>query len=132
MNMGSKNKPPFVSWNRLLSSFNYASKGIRHTWKHEQNFRIHIIISVFIIIAAQLLRVPLVEQAILIVVIGAVIGMELINTALEHMVDLVVQTYDERAKVIKDVAAGAVLLFSITAAVVGGMIFLPHILNLFF
>ncbi len=83
-------------------------------------------------VVAQLLTIPFTEQIILVVVIGAVLGMELINTALEHMVDLVVQTYDERAKIIKDVAAGAVFMFALTAAVVGCMIFLPRIYNLFF
>jgi len=130
--MGSKNNSPFVSWSRLKKSFHYASKGIRHTWRYEQNFRIHIVLAIVVFIVAQLLRVPLLEQAILAVVIGAVIGLELINTAVEHMVDLVVQTYDERAKVIKDVAAGAVFTFALTAAIVGCMILIPRFLGLFF
>ncbi|MGJ9381702.1 diacylglycerol kinase [Salipaludibacillus sp. CF4.18] len=130
--MDSKNNQPFVSWNRLKKSFFYASQGVRHTWKYEQNFRIHSVISIVIMVVAQLLTIPFTEQIILVVVIGAVLGMELINTALEHMVDLVVQTYDERAKIIKDVAAGAVFMFALTAAVVGCMIFLPRIYNLFF
>ncbi|WP_416149322.1 diacylglycerol kinase family protein [Salipaludibacillus sp. HK11] len=116
----------------MKKSFYYASKGIRHTWKHEQNFRIHILVAVGIFILAQLLRVSLLEQTILVVVIGAVIGLELINTAFEHMVDLVVQTYDERAKIIKDVAAGAVFAFALTAAIVGCLIFVPRLLALFF
>lgn len=130
--MDSKNKQPFVSWSRLKSSFFYASQGVCHTWKYEQNFRIHIIISILIMFLAQVLTIPFTEQIILVVVIGSVLGMELINTALEHMVDLVVQTYDDRAKVIKDVAAGAVFMFALTAAIVGGMIFFPRIYNLFF
>ncbi|WP_280768499.1 diacylglycerol kinase family protein [Salipaludibacillus daqingensis] len=132
MPMESKNKRPFVSWSRLKKSFDYASKGIRYTWRYEQNFRIHIVLAVTVFIAAQILRVPLLEQAILAIVIGAVIGLELINTALEHIVDLVVQTYDERAKVIKDVAAGAVLAFALTALIVGGMILLPRVFELLF
>lgn len=130
--MDSKNNRPFVSWSRLKKSFHYASKGVRHTWRYEQNFRIHIVLAVIVFVAAQFLRVPLLEQAILAVVIGAVIGLELINTALEQMVDLVVQTYDERAKVIKDVAAGAVFAFALTAAIVGSMILIPRFIGLFF
>jgi diacylglycerol kinase len=130
--MALKNNRPFVSWSRLKKSFHYASKGIRHTWTYEQNFRIHIVLAVVVFFVAQLLRVPLFEQAILVVVIGAVIGLELINTALEHMVDLVVQTYDERAKIIKDVAAGAVFAFALTAAIVGSMILIPRFIDLFF
>lgn len=130
--MDSKNNRPFVSWSRLNKSFYYASKGVRHTWRYEQNFRIHIVLAIAVFIAAQLLRVPLLEQTILAVVIGAVIGLELINTALEHMVDLVVQTYDERAEIIKDAAAGAVLAFALTAAIVGGLILIPRLIGLFF
>ncbi|QKS70862.1 diacylglycerol kinase family protein [Paenalkalicoccus suaedae] len=129
--MASKNSRPFVSWKRLRKSFRYAAEGIRHTWKHEQNFRIHTVIAVLVMVLAQVLDVPFFEQAILVIAVGAVLCLELINTALEHMVDLVIQTFDERAKIIKDAAAGAVLVFALTAAVVGGMIFLPRLLELF-
>lgn len=129
--MESKNKQPFLSINRLKQSFVYALQGIRFTWKREQNFRIHTVISVLVLVIAQLLQIPFQEQLILVIVIGAVLGMELINTALEHVVDLVVQTYDDRAKVIKDTAAGAVFVFSITAAIIGMMIFIPHVLKWF-
>lgn len=129
--MESKNKQPFFSARRLRQSFVYAVEGLRFTWRREQNFRIHTVISFAVLILAQLLQVPYLEQVLLVIVIGAVIGMELINTALEHVVDLVVQSFDERAKVIKDTAAGAVFIFSITAAVIGLMIFIPHILKWF-
>ncbi|MDG5786551.1 diacylglycerol kinase family protein [Evansella sp. AB-P1] len=129
--MGSKNKNPFISWSRLKKSFVYASSGIIHTWKHEQNFRIHSLLTIVIFIFAQILNVPMKEQAILAIVIGGVLALELINTALEHCVDLIIETYDIRAKIIKDAAAGAVFVFSITAVVVGAMIFIPKILELF-
>ncbi|AOM82591.1 diacylglycerol kinase family protein [Salisediminibacterium beveridgei] len=127
--MELKNKRPFFSFRRLRQSFVYAVQGIRFTWQREQNFRIHSVISLAVLILAQLLQVPYLEQVMLLVVIGAVIGMELINTALEHVVDLVVQSYDDRAKVIKDTAAGAVFIFSITAAIIGLMIFIPHVIK---
>ncbi|UCZ54502.1 diacylglycerol kinase family protein [Bacillus shivajii] len=129
--MASKNKRPFISWSRLKKSFHYASMGITHTWKHEQNFRIHSILAVFIFIAAQILNVPPVEQAILALVVGGILALELINTAIEHCVDLIVQSFDVRAKVIKDAAAGAVFIYSITAVIVGAFIFMPKILSLF-
>ncbi|MDQ0254360.1 diacylglycerol kinase [Evansella vedderi] len=86
---------------------------------------------VLVLILAQLLNVPLYEQALLIIVIGGVLALELINTAVEHCVDLIVETYDVRAKIIKDAAAGAVFVFSLTAVIVGAMIFIPKILALF-
>ncbi|ADU29868.1 diacylglycerol kinase family protein [Evansella cellulosilytica] len=128
--MGSKNNP-FVSWNRVKKSFIYASTGMAHTWRNEQNFRIHTLIAVLVFIFAQVLQVPLIEQALLVIVIGGVLALELINTALEHSVDLIVQSYDTRAKIIKDAAAGAVFVFSITAVIVGAIIFIPKIIALF-
>lgn len=130
--MALKNKQTFISWNRLKSSFRYAIAGIRHTWRSEQNFRIHTVFSLAVILAAQWFNVPLIEQLLLFIVIGAVLGLELINTAVEHVVDLVVQSYDYRAKVIKDVAAASVLVFSLLAALVGTMIFLPRIVEIIF
>lgn len=80
---------------------------------------------------AQVLEIPLIEQAILAVVIGGVLALELINTAIERIVDVIFQKYDDQAKIIKDAAAGAVLVFSITAVVVGAIIFVPKILAFF-
>src|SRR5690554_1454731 len=108
--MGSKSDRPFISLKRLLKSFQYAWNGIKHTWKKEQNFRIHILLTLVVFTLAQLLKVPLIEQALLVIVIGAVLTLELVNTAIENLVDMLVQTYDPRAKIIKDVAAGAVLV----------------------
>nr|WP_090886356.1 diacylglycerol kinase family protein [Evansella caseinilytica] len=129
--MASKNEQPFISWSRLKKSFVYASNGVVNTWKNEQNFRIHLFLTAVVIIAAQLLKISFIEQAVLAVVIGGVLALELINTAIERTVDLTVQTYDERAKTIKDTAAGAVFVFSVAAAIVGMLIFLPRILALF-
>ncbi|MFA9558774.1 diacylglycerol kinase family protein [Evansella sp. AB-rgal1] len=128
--MGFKNDRPFISWKRLKKSFIYASQGIFHTWKHEQNFRVHTLLTFAIIIFAQIFRVPLLEQALLALVIGAVLALELINTAIEHCVDVLFETYDIRAKIIKDAAAGAVFIFSLVAVIVGALIFIPKILQL--
>ncbi|WP_096434609.1 diacylglycerol kinase family protein [Alteribacter populi] len=130
--MISKNKQPFVSWARLIKSFQYASEGIRHAWLYEQNFRIHTILAGIILIASQVFGISIYEQALLILVIGGVLALELINTALERCVDMVTSEYNIKAKVIKDVAAGAVMVFSITAVLVGITIFLPRIIALFF
>ncbi|PTL40544.1 diacylglycerol kinase family protein [Alkalicoccus saliphilus] len=130
--MESKNNRSFVSWTRLKKSFYYASQGIAYTWKNEQNFRIHTSAAVVVFVAAQLLNVSAAEQALLAVSIGAVLCLELLNTSIEHITDLIIQTFDERAKIIKDTAAGAVLVFSATAAVVGMIIFIPRIVHILF
>ncbi|WP_088035766.1 diacylglycerol kinase family protein [Evansella clarkii] len=126
-----KDKQPFILWSRLTKSFVYAWHGIKKAWKYEQNFRIHSVVTALVFIFAQVLNVPLTEQAILAVMAGGVLALELINTAIERTVDLMVQQYDTRAKVIKDTAAGAVFVFSLAAALVGVLIFLPKIIALF-
>ncbi|NJP36490.1 diacylglycerol kinase family protein [Alkalicoccus luteus] len=128
--MVSKNNNSFISIKRLKQSFRYAAAGIGYTWRHEQNFRIHSLAAAIVFTAAQLLDVPLLEQAVLAAAIGAVLCLELLNTSIEHITDLIVQTYDERAKIIKDTAAGAVLVFSCTAALIGCLIFIPKIAEL--
>lgn len=130
--MESKNKKSFISWSRLKKSFIYASQGIQFTWRNEQNFRIHSLIAAVVFIAAQLLSVPVLEQAVLFIAVGAVLCLELLNTSIEHITDLIIETFDERAKIIKDTAAGAVLVFALTAAVVGVMIFVPRIVHIIF
>lgn len=129
--MGLKNNRPFISFKRLLKSFHFAANGIKHTWKKEQNFRIHILLTIIVFLFAQILKVPLMEQAILAIVIGSVLALELMNTAIENLVDMIVQTFDPRAKIIKDVAAGAVLVYAIIAVIVGIIIFVPKMMNLF-
>jgi diacylglycerol kinase len=130
--MESKNRPGYISWSRLKKSFYYATAGVIFTWKNEQNFRIHLTAAIFVFAAAQLLNVPPVEQAVLAVAIGAVLCLELLNTSIEHITDFIIQTYDERAKIIKDTAAGAVLVFSLTAAIVGIIILLPKFIHIFY
>ncbi|TVP85014.1 MAG: diacylglycerol kinase family protein [Alkalicoccus sp.] len=130
--MESKNNRSFISWSRLKKSFYYASQGIIYTWRNEQNFRIHTSAAVVVFIAAQILNVSAVEQALLAVSIGTVLCLELLNTSIEHITDLIIQTFDERAKIIKDTAAGAVLVFSATAAIVGMIIFIPKIVHILF
>lgn len=105
--------------------------GLKHTWKKEQNFRIHLLFTIVVILFAQLLKVPIVEQMLLFIVIGLVLSLELINTAIENVVDMITKTYDKRAKIVKDVAAGAVLIFSIIAVIIGILIFVPKIVELF-
>lgn len=129
--MGLKNDRPSFSFKRLLKSFHYAMAGLKHTWKKEQNFRIHLLFTIVVILFAQLLKVPIVEQVLLFIVIGLVLSLELINTAIENVVDMITKTYDKRAKIVKDVAAGAVLIFSIIAVIIGILIFVPKIVELF-
>ncbi|MBE9118060.1 diacylglycerol kinase family protein [Lusitaniella coriacea LEGE 07157] len=118
-----------LAWNvapNLLVSFKYAWAGLRYAFITQRNFRIHTIIGTIAITLGMTLRVSGVEMAIVGLTISLVLTFELLNTALESVVDLTVkQSYHELAKIAKDCAAGAVLVSAIAAIFVGCLILLP-------
>lgn len=116
---------------KLIKSFKYAFEGIFTGIKKEQNMKIHMVIMILVIIFGILFKISKIEWMICIALFGLVISMELINTAIENTVDLITKEKNERAKIAKDVAAGAVLVSAIAAAIIGLMIFVPKILAIF-
>ena len=111
----------------LLHSFGYAFEGIFSSFKTERNMKIHISIMLMVIIAGILLKINKYEWIICIICFATVISGELFNTAIEVVVDMVMPHKDEKAKLAKDVAAGAVLVLAIGAAIIGLIIFIPKI-----
>lgn len=97
--------------------------GIFYTLKKERNIKIQLIIAILAIILGIVLKINLIEWGILTITIFIVIISELINTAIENTVDLITTEYNEKAKIAKDVAAGAVLLSAINSVIVGIIIF---------
>ena len=95
------------------------------------NVRIHVYIAAGAIIAGYLLGLSRVDYLILIVMVVLVISAEMINTAIEEMTNLITTEHRREAKIAKDVSAGMVLVSSIGAIVVGIIIFLPSILEMF-
>ncbi len=116
---------------RLIKSFGYAADGIKYAFKYEQNIIVHLIITVIVVIAGLLLDISFFEWLIVVMAIGLVVATELINTSIEALVDLACPNKNRLAKIAKDTAAGAVLVFAITAVIVGLIIFLPKIIDLF-
>ncbi len=115
----------------VFGSFKYASDGIKAAVKYEPNFRIHLFVAYFVLLAAILLQVSVAEWSILIFTITFVLVTELINTAIEKLVDLVMPDYHEKAKIAKDVCAAAVLITAFAAIFIGVSIFLPKLISLF-
>lgn len=115
----------------LIKSFGYAFEGILYALRNDQNFRVHIAATILVIALSIFFDVNPFEMGILGVMIVLVIVTEMINTAIEKMVDLITQEYRQEAKIAKDVSAGMVLLSSMGAIIVGFLIFTPHILRLF-
>ncbi len=110
----------------LFTSFKYAWAGISYAFTTQRNFRVHTGLGITAMILCWALHVSTVEIAVICLTIGAVLVMEILNTALESLVDLTVgQTYHELAKVAKDCAAGAVLMAAIVALLIAALIFVP-------
>ncbi|MBI1346732.1 diacylglycerol kinase family protein [bacterium] len=109
----------------LWRSFGHAAHGVWLTVQTQRNARIHVGMAIAVIIVGFWLRLDALRWSILTVTMAAVFVAETINTAVEALVDLLSPQFHERAKVAKDVAAGAVLLLSVAAVIVGLLILGP-------
>ena len=116
---------------KLINSFKYAFKGIGSSLKSERNMKIHFAMMVLVIIAGILLNISMWEWIICFILFGLVISLEMVNTAIEIVVDIVSPEYNLKAGHVKDIAAGAVLVNAIVAFIVGLLIFFPKIIRLF-
>lgn len=108
---------------RLIRSFSYAIQGFIHAVRKEKNMQIHLVCALLVIFFSFLFSISALEFLLILFLIGMVISLELINTALERVVDLVTEEYHPLAKQAKDVAAAAVLTMAIIAAVAAIFIF---------
>jgi diacylglycerol kinase (ATP) len=107
----------------LLESFNYAFEGIIHVLRTQRNLRIHFLIAVCVLGAAVVVGVTRFELIALLLAIAFVLIAEMINTAVEHTIDMATTSFDPMAKLAKDIAAGAVLIASVNAVAIGYLIF---------
>lgn len=108
-----------------LESFRYALAGIWHTLKTQRNAQIHVVIALAIFVLGLVLKLSLTEWAILALTTGFVLATEMLNTVAEAAMDYATAEFDPQVKIVKDVAAGAVLTAAITAVVVGLLILGP-------
>ncbi len=109
----------------LFNSFKCAFAGIFNTIRAERNIKIHLCAATLVTIAGFLFGISYFEWLICLLLFGLIIGLELVNTAIEATVDLVTEEKKPLAAKAKDAAAGAVLAASIFAAVIGLIIFVP-------
>ena len=117
--------------------FGYALTGLKNAFHNERNLKIHCCMAVIALALAWVFQFSIQEYLILVLTIGLVLVAELINTAIEAALDLVcddvlkkqlkLDGYSEKAKLAKDVAAGAVLVAAVIACAVGGLLFLPKL-----
>jgi undecaprenol kinase/diacylglycerol kinase (ATP) len=108
-------------------SFKYAYKGLIHIIRYEHNFRVHIFIAFIVFIFGIILNLSLIDWVVIILVIGIVLVTEILNTAIERIVDHISPEFNVQAGIIKDIGACAVLISALIAFIAGLFIFIPHI-----
>lgn len=119
------------SFKKLYKSFKYALKGFAYVFKNEQNFRIQIAIGLVVIFFMFLFQIEVWEAIILVLLITLVLVLELINSIFEKFVDILKPRIHTYAKIIKDMMSAAVLLSALGASIIGLLIFIPYLLDLF-
>ncbi|WP_102345557.1 diacylglycerol kinase family protein [Bacillus sp. Marseille-P3661] len=123
MNMGSVDR----SKRKLLYSFKYAIEGLIYVIKNERNMQIHLTIACIVLFFGFIMSISKMEWLIILLLIGIVLSLETMNTAIERTVDLITDEYKPLAKLAKDVAAAAVFVFAIISVIIGIIIFLEPI-----
>lgn len=105
-------------------------KGIFTAIRTQHNIWVQITVAILVVIAGLWLDISIAEWLFIIFAIGFVLSAEIFNSAIEMLVDLVTPEYNQKAGLIKDMAAGAVLIAAITAAIIGLLVFIPRILRM--
>ena len=115
---------------KLVRSFGYAWEGVFYVLSHDQNLRIHGLIGLATLILGLFLGISSYEMGLLVITIFFVFVAEMLNSAVEKVVDLITTEHRIEAKIAKDIAAGMVLVAAMGSIIVGLFIFLPHLLAL--
>ena len=116
-----------IAETKVWSSFHYALQGILYTAKTQRNMRVHLFIAAFVLLATLFLHIDRAYVVAIVVVIALVLSLELVNTAVESIVDLLTVIHHPLAKTAKDAAAGAVFIAALAAVVVGYLTFYQSI-----
>jgi len=121
-------KESYKTSSNVLISFKYALSGISYVLRTSRNFKIQLIFAVTSLMIGFLMQISLVNYVILIATIMSVLILEILNTSIESIVDLLVKKeFSSLAKISKDTSAGAVLLASINSVIIAVYIFVPKI-----
>jgi len=126
----NKKKSDKFSIKKRRQSFVFAYNGIVQTFKNEHNFRIHLAVMFLVIVFGYFLKISTTEWMIVILCFGMVLSAEIFNSSIEYLTDLVSPEQNPKAGLVKDMAAGAVLISAIAAAIAGLIIFVPKLLEL--
>ena len=117
--------------NNFFDSFGFAFQGFKQVIKYERNFRFHLLAALVVIFAGIMSKITLVEWTVIVLCIAGMLSLELVNSALERIVDLASPEVHILAKHAKDMSAAAVLVFACASAIIGILIFLPKWMEIF-
>ena len=115
---------------RFVKSFGYSMDGLKYAYKYEQSMLIHVIATIGVITANILFGISSFEWLVTLLSIGMVLSAELINTAIEAVVDLVTLEIHPLAKIAKDCGSAATFVLAMMAAAIGFVVYIPHIIEL--
>lgn len=115
---------------RLVKSFGFAWEGLMYVLAHDQNIRVHAFLGFLALILGLYLGINSYELGLLMITIFFVLVAEMLNSAVEKVVDLITTEHRVEAKIAKDIAAGMVLVAAIGSISVGIFIFFPHLIAL--
>ena len=118
-----------IAESKLLRSFHHAFEGIMYATRTQPNMRVHLVIAALVLAATLVLRLERFYVVATVVLVSLVLSLELVNTAVEAIVDLLTVAHHPLAKTAKDAAAGAVLIAAVGAAIAGYLIFYQGIIS---
>ena len=111
----------------MIDSFNNAINGVIYAVRTQKNMKVHCLAAIIVLVLSLFYDLPRTELIVLFLTITLVIFAEMINTSIEEVVDIIVDEFHPRAKIVKDVAAGAVLVTAFNAVVVAYLVFFDKI-----
>lgn len=114
---------------KMIRSFRPALLGLKSAFTSENNIRFHLLAVIMVVAAGIYFHLPSGAWLWIVAAIGLVLTVEYMNTAIEKLTDIVSPQFDERAGNVKDIAAAAVLIATLTATVIGVIIFFPYLSN---
>ncbi|MCP4180013.1 MAG: diacylglycerol kinase family protein [bacterium] len=114
---------------KFFESFKYAFAGIYEAFKSERNIKFHFFVALCVLVFGFIFNLSVIQWCIILLAIGLVISVEMVNTSLEKLSDIVCEEHNKSIKKIKDISAGSVLIVSIAAFIVGVLIFGSRILD---
>ena len=115
---------------RLINKFTWAWEGLVFVYKNEFSFRVELICAAIVLLAGLILGLGRIEWCIVLLGISVILSLEFLNTAIEKVLNFFHPNEHPEVKVIKDIAAGAVLIANLMALIIGALIFIPHFLRL--